>query len=171
MTSGAPLPPFAAIVVAAGKGLRAGGDRPKQFRFWRGKPVLEHSVQALLEAGANPLVIVAPSGMHAEARAASGVLEKAVIVDGGATRQASVRAGLEALCDDAPAAVLIHDVARPDLPRDVIEGLLAALELHPGAIPTLPVVDSLAVISEAGTMAGKAERETLRRVQTPQAFR
>lgn len=93
------------------------------------------------------------------------------MIEGGATRQASVRAGLEAIADLAPERVLIHDAARPDLPQAVIERLLSALENYPGAIPTLPVVDSLAVASEAGTMGGKAERETLRRVQTPQAFR
>ena len=82
-----------------------------------------------------------------------------------------MRAGLEALADFFPTRVLIHDAARPDLPRAVIERLLTALDTHPGAIPTLPVVDSLAVASAQGTMDGKAERETLRRVQTPQAFR
>jgi 2-C-methyl-D-erythritol 4-phosphate cytidylyltransferase/2-C-methyl-D-erythritol 2,4-cyclodiphosphate synthase len=78
---------------------------------------------------------------------------------------------LEALADADPAAVLIHDAARPDLPRNVIARLLDALDDEPGAIPVLPVVDSLAVASDAGTMAGSAERESLRRVQTPQAFR
>jgi 2-C-methyl-D-erythritol 4-phosphate cytidylyltransferase/2-C-methyl-D-erythritol 2,4-cyclodiphosphate synthase len=92
-------------------------------------------------------------------------------VHGGATRQESVRAGLEALAGDAPARVLIHDAARPDLPRAVIARLLAALDQHPGAIPVLPVVDSLAVAGISGVMTGKAERERLRRVQTPQAFR
>jgi 2-C-methyl-D-erythritol 4-phosphate cytidylyltransferase/2-C-methyl-D-erythritol 2,4-cyclodiphosphate synthase len=92
-------------------------------------------------------------------------------VHGGATRQESVRAGLEALAGDAPARVLIHDAARPDLPQEVVARLLTALDEHPGAIPVLPVVDSIAVAGAHGTMAGKAEREALRRVQTPQAFR
>jgi 2-C-methyl-D-erythritol 4-phosphate cytidylyltransferase/2-C-methyl-D-erythritol 2,4-cyclodiphosphate synthase len=162
---------FAAVIVAAGKGLRVGGETPKQFRQFRGLPVLRHSARALLEAGAQPLVIVAPAGMHAEALAAAGDPAGAILVDGGASRQESVRAGLEALAGDAPDLVLIHDAARPDLPQEVIARLLAALEDHPGAIPTLPVVDSLAVASDTGTMAGKAEREALRRVQTPQAFR
>lgn len=171
MASMSSLPTFAAVVVAAGRGLRVGGDTPKQFRTWRGKPVLEHSVSTLIEAGCDPLVIVAPEGLHAEARAAAGNPQGALTVSGGATRQASVRAGLEALSDAAPDKVLIHDAARPVLPLPVIERLLNALEDHSGAIPTLPVVDSLALASADETMAGKAEREKLRRVQTPQAFR
>ena len=165
------LPSFAGVIVAAGKGLRVGGDTPKQFRQFKGKPVLEHSVAALLEAGCDPVVIVAPEGLHAEALEAAGHPEDAITVDGAATRQGSVSAGLEALADAGPQRVLIHDAARPDLPFEVIARLLAALEDHAGAIPTLPVVDSLAVASEQGTMSGKADREALRRVQTPQAFR
>ena len=165
------LPSFAGVIVAAGKGLRVGCDTPKQFRQFKGKPVLEHSVAALLEAGCDPVVIVAPEGLHAEALEAAGHPEDAITVDGAATRQGSVSAGLEALADAGPQRVLIHDAARPDLPFEVIERLLAALEDHAGAIPTLPVVDSLAVASEQGTMSGKADREALRRVQTPQAFR
>jgi 2-C-methyl-D-erythritol 4-phosphate cytidylyltransferase/2-C-methyl-D-erythritol 2,4-cyclodiphosphate synthase len=157
-------------VVAAGKGLRVGGDTPKQFREWRGKPLIRHSVEALLEAGANPLVVVVAPDARDHAQAALSGLAELQFVAGGATRQDSVRAGLEALAASEPAHVLIHDAARPDIPRAVLEGLLAALEHHPGAIPVLPVVDSLAVASE-GVMTGKADRDALRRVQTPQAFR
>jgi 2-C-methyl-D-erythritol 4-phosphate cytidylyltransferase/2-C-methyl-D-erythritol 2,4-cyclodiphosphate synthase len=171
MVAPAPLPPFAAIVVAAGKGLRVGGDFPKQFRHWRGKPLVRHSVEALLEAGAAPLVVVIGADAGDEAAAALAGLEGLRFVTGGASRQDSVRAGLEALAADPPARVLVHDAARPDLPRAVIARLLDALENHPGAIPVLPVVDSLAVAGDEGAMAGKAERESLRRVQTPQAFR
>ncbi|MCZ8369440.1 MAG: bifunctional 2-C-methyl-D-erythritol 4-phosphate cytidylyltransferase/2-C-methyl-D-erythritol 2,4-cyclodiphosphate synthase [Porphyrobacter sp.] len=170
MATPSPLPPFAAIVVAAGKGLRVGGDTPKQFRDWRGKPLIRHSVEALLEAGASPLVVVVAPDARDHAQAALRGLAELQFVVGGATRQNSVRAGLEALDESAPAHVLIHDAARPDLPRAVLDGLLAALEHHPGAIPVLPVVDSLAFACD-GVMAGKAEREVLRRVQTPQAFR
>src|SRR5690606_11424590 len=93
-----------------------------------------------------------------------------VFVEGGATRQSSVRAGLRALSASSPRLVLIHDAARPHCPGEVIERLLAALAGHPAAIPVLPVVDSIAV-AEEGLMAGSVARETLRRVQTPQAFR
>ncbi len=171
MASLPPLPPFAAIVVAAGKGLRVGGDTPKQFRIWRGKPLLRHSVEALRSAGADPLVVVIAADAQADAAEALSGVDGVQFVTGGATRQDSVRNGLEALADAAPQRVLIHDAARPDLPCEVIARLLAALDNHPGAVPVLPVVDSLAVAGDSGLMAGKAERESLRRVQTPQAFR
>lgn len=171
MDAATPLPPFAAIVVAAGKGLRVGGDVPKQFRHWRGKPLVRHSVEALLEAGADPLVVVIGADAQADAKDALAGLTGVRFVTGGASRQDSVRNGLEALAPAAPARVLIHDAARPDLPRAVIGRLLEALAAHAGAIPVLPVVDSLAVAGSDGAMAGKAERELLRRVQTPQAFR
>jgi 2-C-methyl-D-erythritol 4-phosphate cytidylyltransferase/2-C-methyl-D-erythritol 2,4-cyclodiphosphate synthase len=171
MASLSDLPPFAAIVVAAGKGLRVGGDMPKQFRDWRGKPLVRHSVEALLAAGAHPLVVVISADAHEHASRALAGLDAVRFVTGGASRQDSVRNGLEAIAAEAPARVLIHDAARPDLTRDVIARLLDALEAHPGAIPVLPVVDSLAVAGADGAMAGKAERELLRRVQTPQAFR
>lgn len=170
MDAAPPLPAFAAIVVAAGKGLRVGGDVPKQFRAWGGKALIRHSVEALKAAGATPLVVVIAADAQADAQAALTGIEGIVFVTGGVTRQDSVRSGLEALADATPAHVLIHDAARPDLPRMVIARLLAALADHPGAIPVLPVVDSLA-LDNGGVMAGKAERDTLRRVQTPQAFR
>ncbi|MEE2793691.1 MAG: bifunctional 2-C-methyl-D-erythritol 4-phosphate cytidylyltransferase/2-C-methyl-D-erythritol 2,4-cyclodiphosphate synthase [Pseudomonadota bacterium] len=162
------LPSFAAIVVAAGKGLRAGQPLPKQFAMWRGKPVLRHSVETLLDAGARPLVIaVPPDGEQAVLDALAG-LEGFALVAGGTTRQQSVKKALAAV--DSAERILIHDAARPDLPLPVIERLLAALEHHPGAIPVLPVIDSLSVEND-GVMSGTAPRERLRRVQTPQAFR
>lgn len=170
MDAASPLPPFAAIVVAAGKGLRVGGDTPKQFRDWRGKPLIRHSVEALQSAGAEPLVVVIAADALTDAETALAGIEGVTFVTGGASRQDSVRSGLEALLAADPERVLIHDAARPDLPHAVIARLLTALADHPGAIPVLPVVDSLAIASN-GVMTGKAEREALRRVQTPQAFR
>ncbi|MEL6877022.1 MAG: bifunctional 2-C-methyl-D-erythritol 4-phosphate cytidylyltransferase/2-C-methyl-D-erythritol 2,4-cyclodiphosphate synthase [Pseudomonadota bacterium] len=164
-------PPFAAIVVAAGKGLRAGGELPKQFRNWRGKPLIRHSVEALTGAGAERVLVVLAEGTQELAEQALSGIANLTFVGGGVTRQESVRNGLEAMAEDAPELVLIHDAARPDLPIEVVERLVAALSQHPGAIPVLPVVDSLAVSGNGEIMAGKAERETLRRVQTPQAFR
>ncbi len=171
MSDGAPLPRFAAIVVAAGKGLRVGGDTPKQFRQWRGRSLLAHSVERLVQAGAGDIIVVIAKGAEDDARQALPGLSGYTLVAGGATRQESVRAGLEALVVAAPQLVLIHDAARPFLPAAVVDRLLGMLDQHPGAIPTLPVVDSLAIASPEGAMAGKADRDTLKRVQTPQAFR
>ena len=92
------------------------------------------------------------------------------LITGGETRQQSVRLGLEALAGDAPNMVLIHDAARPILPAAVTARLIAALAVQPAAIPVLPVVDSLAEERD-GMMQSAADREKLRRVQTPQAFR
>ena len=168
MQDPAPLPGFAAIVVAAGQGLRAGQPLPKQFAHWRGKPVLRHSVESLIAAGASPIVIAVPENGEQAAQAALAGLEGFRLVTGGETRQQSVARALRAL--GAAERVLIHDAARPDLPRAVIARLLAALDDHAGAIPVLPVVDSLS-LDTGGMMTGTAPREQLRRVQTPQAFR
>lgn len=158
-----------AIVVAAGAGLRAGQPVPKQFAPWRGKPVVRHSVERLMAAGVAPIVVVIPEGAQDVASAALDGLPVRLIT-GGASRQDSVRAGLEALADDAPAIVHIHDAARPILPLAVVERLEKALVEQPGAIPVLPVVDSLCNASD-NLMGAPARREALRRVQTPQSFR
>ncbi len=157
--------------MAAGKGLRAGQPLPKQFALWRGKPVLRHSVEALSAAGVAPVVVVIPEGAEAIAAEVLAGITGVECVTGGVTRQDSVRCGLEALASRAPARVLIHDAARPILPQAVIERLCAALDSHPGAIPVLPVVDSLCHAEDDGQMGPPARREALRRVQTPQAFR
>ena len=170
MARSAPHHPFAAIVVAAGKGLRAGGEQPKQFQNWRGKPLVRHSVEALLAQGAEEVVVAIPRGFSDFAGNILSDLKNVRTVMGGKTRQASVLKALEAFADMPPAYILIHDAARPDLPREVTQRLFEALEEHVGAIPVLPVVDSIAV-ADGDMMSGKAERETLRRVQTPQAFR
>jgi 2-C-methyl-D-erythritol 4-phosphate cytidylyltransferase/2-C-methyl-D-erythritol 2,4-cyclodiphosphate synthase len=162
-------PAFAAVIVAAGEGRRAGTAIPKQFALWHGKPVLRLAVERMVEVGVAALVIVVPEGRADETRAVLGDIH-ATFATGGVTRQASVRAGLEALAPDAPAVVLIHDAARPDCPPEVVVRLLAALEEHSAAIPVLPVVDSL-VLAEEDRMAAPVPRDKLRRVQTPQAFR
>lgn len=164
------LPGTAAVVVAAGKGLRAGGEIPKQFAPWRGKPLLRHSLEALAGAGIAPIVVAIPEGAEAIAGTVAEGIAGVRFVTGGATRQLSVRNALEVLEADAPVHVLIHDAARPVLPRAVIDRLLAALASHSGAIPVLPVVDSLCH-AEGEEMGATARRDELRRVQTPQAFR
>jgi 2-C-methyl-D-erythritol 4-phosphate cytidylyltransferase/2-C-methyl-D-erythritol 2,4-cyclodiphosphate synthase len=163
-------PSLAAVIVAAGKGRRAGGKVPKQFALWRGKPLVRHSAEALAKIGASPIVVAIPAGAQVLAQQALAGIDPVQLAVGGETRQESVRAALEYLADAPPSLVLIHDAARPDLPSQVVERLLSALGDRPGAIPVLPVVDSLAVAG-GELMAGTADRETLRRVQTPQAFR
>ncbi|MDP3908059.1 bifunctional 2-C-methyl-D-erythritol 4-phosphate cytidylyltransferase/2-C-methyl-D-erythritol 2,4-cyclodiphosphate synthase [Novosphingobium sp.] len=165
-----PLNGVAAVIVAAGAGLRAGQPVPKQFAVWRGKPVVRHSAEALAAAGINPIVVAIPPGADDVAGAALAGVAGVRLVTGGATRQESVRRALEALAGDAPRAVMIHDAARPILPRAVIDRLVTALAQQPGAIPVLPVADSLCA-ADGAVMGAPAERETLRRVQTPQAFR
>ena len=169
MTASAPssttAPTAAAIVVAAGQGLRAGGEVPKQFALWRGKPLVRHSAEALIRGGLAPIVVMIPAG--AEERASDALAGLDVeFVFGGATRQDSVAAGLERLADSPPGAVLIHDAARPGLTPDVIARLLEALETSSGAVPVLPVVDSL-----YRDCSGPVSRDSLHRIQTPQAFR
>jgi 2-C-methyl-D-erythritol 4-phosphate cytidylyltransferase/2-C-methyl-D-erythritol 2,4-cyclodiphosphate synthase len=165
----ASLPPFAAVIVAAGKGLRAGQPVAKQFAPWRGKPLVRHSAETFAALGARPIVVAIPDGADQIARTALAGLAGVQLVTGGATRRLSVRAALESMADAPPCLVLIHDAARPDCPPEVVGRLLCALGAHRAAIPVLPVVDSLA-FAGGGLMAGTARREDLRRVQTPQAF-
>jgi 2-C-methyl-D-erythritol 4-phosphate cytidylyltransferase/2-C-methyl-D-erythritol 2,4-cyclodiphosphate synthase len=132
--------------------------------------VLREAAEALRRGGAGTIIVAHPAGFSTEAVTAVFGLDDVVLTHGGSTRQESVRLALEALAEYAPELVLIHDAARPDCPGEVIERLLAALEAHPGAVPALPVVDSLAT-SDGDLIAGSAERASLRRVQTPQAFR
>jgi 2-C-methyl-D-erythritol 4-phosphate cytidylyltransferase/2-C-methyl-D-erythritol 2,4-cyclodiphosphate synthase len=157
----------AAIIVAAGKGVRAGGTIPKQFADLRGKPILLHSVTAL---SSHPMIsdviIVIGAGQQENARALQ--LETVSFVQGGAERRDSVRAGLEALERKSVTRVLIHDAARPFIPTAVIDALLAALDHAPGAVPALPVADTLARGND--TLGDNVPRAGLNRIQTPQAF-
>lgn len=169
MSKASPLPPFSAIVVAAGKGLRAGQPIPKQFATWRGKPVVRHSVENLLRQGAREVVVAIPEGAESIATDCLSGLDGFRLVIGGATRQQSVLRALEALGAIPHGIVLIHDAARPDVPVEVTRRLVENVTANQGAIPVLPVTDSLAIAHD-GMMTGTAKREDLRRVQTPQAF-
>lgn len=162
------LPAFAAIVVAAGSGSRSGGA--KQWRSLGGRPVIRWSVAALLEAGAEEVVVVAAPGAEAEANTALSGLIGWRLAPGGSTRAQSVRNGLAALAGPADRPVLIHDAARPLLDRGVIERVLAALDAADGALPALPVADSLRR-ADSDIVTGEVERDDLWRAQTPQAFR
>ncbi len=124
MSDTPPLPPFSVIIVAAGKGLRAGQPLPKQFAIWRGKPVLRHSVDAFLESGADRILVAIPDGADEIARQAAGEDSRIAFITGGDTRQQSVANALDALSGQAVEHVLIHDAARPIVPMQVIERLL-----------------------------------------------
>ena len=165
----------AAIVVAAGKGTRSGQKVPKQFALWRGKPLLRHAVECFEKKQFGPIVVVIPAGCERIAAKALAGIERVEFVIGGATRQESVRNALESLVDRETHRVLIHDAARPVIPDHVFGRLIDALFEHDGAIPVLPVIDSLAHAQPGQghyeTMGEPASREQLRRVQTPQEFR
>ncbi|MEJ7935583.1 bifunctional 2-C-methyl-D-erythritol 4-phosphate cytidylyltransferase/2-C-methyl-D-erythritol 2,4-cyclodiphosphate synthase [Sphingobium sp. AN558] len=161
-----------ALLVAAGRGSRAGGDCPKQFRLVGGKAVVAHAVEAL---SAHPMIdaiyIVIGEGQETEASALVTDGKIAAFVTGADSRRGSVKAGLQAIASSGGAArILIHDAARPFLPATVVDRLLTALERSAGAIPVLPVADTL--LREKGGLAGDTvDRAGLCRVQTPQAFR
>ncbi len=158
---------IAAIIVAAGKGERAGGGLPKQFAMLGGKSVLAHSVDAFIGHGAiDQVIVVIGAGQQELATAALAGRGTVQIIEGGAERQDSVAAGLAAVTADK---VLIHDAARPFLSAQVIDRLVASLETHDGAVPVLPVVDTLARNESA--LGDTVDRAALVRVQTPQAFR
>jgi 2-C-methyl-D-erythritol 4-phosphate cytidylyltransferase/2-C-methyl-D-erythritol 2,4-cyclodiphosphate synthase len=156
-----------ALIVAAGKGERAGAGLPKQYRPIGGKPVLRWAVEALARhpAVAGVRVVIGP-GQHDLAAAALAGLEVGPLIEGGAERGDSVRAGLRSVTGDA---VLVHDAARPFCPPDVIDRLLAPLELFEGAAPVLAVGDTLARASDR--IGEPVDRSSMVRVQTPQAFR
>ncbi|AQR73098.1 bifunctional 2-C-methyl-D-erythritol 4-phosphate cytidylyltransferase/2-C-methyl-D-erythritol 2,4-cyclodiphosphate synthase [Sphingomonas sp. LM7] len=153
----------AALIVAAGQGTRAGSIVPKQFARVAGKPMLAHSFAALSSHLAiDQVIVVIGEGQEGALREGLGDVP---FVIGGATRRESVRNGLDAIDADQ---VLIHDAARPFLSHAVIDALLTALETLEGALPALPVADTLA---RGGEVLGETvPRDDLVRVQTPQAF-
>lgn len=163
-------PRITALIVAAGSGSRAGGEDPKQFRLVRGQPMLRHSYSALAEHPEIDRVVVAiGEGQEQDAQAALSGLPPAIFVTGGATRRESVLNGLEAIAAAGGADfVLIHDAARPFLSAPIIDDLINALLEAPGAVPALPIVDSLARGDSA--LVETVVREHLWRIQTPQAF-
>ena len=159
-----------ALIVAAGQGNRVGGEVPKQYRVIAGKTVLAHAHEALASHDAiDGVVVVVAAGQQDLAQALLG--EDVQVVVGADSRRGSVHAGLEAIAAAGGAdIVLIHDAARPFLPPVVVDRLLDALMDKDGAIPILPVADTL-VRGADGFMENTVDRAQLHRVQTPQAFR
>ncbi len=156
----------AAILVAAGSGSRFGGDVPKQFLTVAHKPVIRHAAEHLLRH----VSLLQPVGAFAPIESALHGLSLLPTVPGGATRQESVRNGMEALAPHAPDYVLIHDAARPYVPAGTIEALLSKLRETAGAIPAAAVADTLKRV-ERGIITATVPRTALFRAQTPQAFR
>ncbi len=179
-TATAPQPDTLVLIVAAGRGSRAGDGLPKQYRRLNGKPVLVHTLEAFLRIGRigavqvvihpddrehydNALGLLPPS-WHARIR------QPAL---GGATRAITVRIGLEALAlaQDGAEVVLIHDAARPFVDEALIDRAITAGRDAGAAIPVLPVTDTVKRIDAAGVVMSTLDRDQLRVVQTPQAFR
>ncbi len=182
MPSGAPLPrstppfpasPCVALIVAGGSGQRFGAERPKQYLDLLGAPILRRTVLAFLRHPqiSGVRVVIDPAWRALYDRAVAG-LDLPEPVNGGATRQDSVRNGLEALAADspAPARVLIHDAARPLTDPATITAVIAALDEGPGAIAAVPVADTLKRGAD-GLVDTTVERTGLWRAQTPQGFR
>jgi 2-C-methyl-D-erythritol 4-phosphate cytidylyltransferase/2-C-methyl-D-erythritol 2,4-cyclodiphosphate synthase len=165
----------AALIVAAGRGKRAGGPLPKQYVALGGVPVLARALGAFL-AHPDIALVAAVIGEGDEALYGTAVagLERGKLlspIGGGPTRQASVGNGLRALCAHLPDRVLIHDAARPFVTRDVIDRVLGALAHGPGAIAALPVSDTLKQAGPGARIAATVDRAGLWRAQTPQGFR
>jgi len=160
--------PVAAVIVAAGRGVRAGGDRPKQLQTLAGKPVIQWSVDAFeTHAEVSQTILVVPADDEATYRAILG--DTCDIVAGGETRTDSVKAGLAACRIAEDDLVMIHDAARPGLSHGLISDLIEAAQNADGVAPALPVADALK--RETGDQLTSVNRDGLYRVQTPQVFR
>ena len=162
-------PSCVAILVAAGSGVRLGAAVPKAFCEVAGRTLLEHAVDRFrTHPAVQEVVVVAPAAHLAQARALSPT---STVVAGGETRQASVSAGLATLGGEVE-LVLVHDVARPFVPAEVITAVLEALAGGAdGAIPVVPIHDTVRRVDAAGELGGIVDRDALVAVQTPQGFR
>ncbi len=158
--------PTAALIVAAGSGTRAGGALPKQYRPIAGTPMLRRAYDAVAAHAGIDMVLVVVSADERDRAAA--ILPGAELVAGGSSRRESVASGLRHLADRGVGRVLVHDAARPFLPPAVIDRVLAALDRADGAVPVLPVADTLA--RGPDLLGDIVPRTDLARIQTPQGF-
>ncbi len=169
-----PLPRYA-VLVAGGSGLRMGADRPKQFLLLRGEPVLLHTLRRFAEPalGVAQVVVVLPADQITfwqQLCTEYNVTIPHTLVVGGASRWASVKAGLAALPAESPlgALVAVHDGVRPLVPRAVIEATYQAAARHGAAAAAVPPKDSVRMLGAAGS--SPLDRRRLRLMQTPQTF-
>ncbi len=162
----------AAIVVAAGRGERAGGDKPKQYRPLMGEPVLRRALRLF---AAHPTVeaiqpVIDFSHERDYQAAAAGLSKLLAPAPGGATRQRAVLAGLEAIENAAPLIVLVHDAARPFATSALLDRALQAVEFSGAAVPVLPIADTIKRVDASGRVTDTLDRAELRAIQTPQIF-
>jgi 2-C-methyl-D-erythritol 4-phosphate cytidylyltransferase len=150
-----------ALLVAAGSGERLGADRPKAFVVLAGRPMLEWSVEALVAAGIEEIVVALPPGGSAPSGCTG--------VPGGATRSASVRSALRGASQDPE--VVVHDAARPLVTPDHFRAALAALTSADAAIAAAPITDTVKQAGEDRRVTATLDRTQLWAIQTPQAFR
>lgn len=161
---------IAALVVAAGSGSRTGAMLPKQFMQVGGKAVVAHAIDRLRHPLIQSIQVVIGPGQEKLYRQAIGNRPLPPPILGGATRQQSVRNGIEALAAAGGVdAVLIHDAARPFLPSKVLEDLIDALDRSEAAVPALPVADTMALCNDV--LGAIISRDNVVKIQTPQAFR
>src|SRR5471030_363653 len=162
----------AAIIVAAGRGLRAGSGGPKQYRSIGGRTVISRAMEPFCR---HPQIFAVQPVLNPDDTAmfndAVSDMRYQPPASGGATRQASVRAGLEALASQSPDIVLIHDAARPFVTAAVISRAIDAAEITGAAVPAIAVTDTIKLIGDNGHVEATPERARLRIAQTPQAFR
>jgi 2-C-methyl-D-erythritol 4-phosphate cytidylyltransferase / 2-C-methyl-D-erythritol 2,4-cyclodiphosphate synthase len=164
----------AALIVAAGRGSRFGGDLPKQYCQLAGEPVLQRTISAFLAEDQVALVQTVihadDAALYEKATASQASARLANPVTGGPTRQASVLKGLQALADRGIEIVLIHDAARPFVSQALIKRAIDAAAIHRAAVPGASVTDTMVSVTD-GIITATPDRATLKAVQTPQAFR
>lgn len=164
-----------ALIVAAGRGSRAGEGVPKQYRLLNGRTVLERTLDCFFAHPSIGQVIVVThpddDGLYGEAIRSVKSEKLLPVAHGGETRQDSVRNGLEALSDLRPDLVLVHDAARPFVSNELIDRAIAAGETWQAAVPGVPVTDTIKIVGNEGEAISTPERDSLKAVQTPQAFR
>jgi 2-C-methyl-D-erythritol 4-phosphate cytidylyltransferase len=160
------------VIVAAGMGTRVGGEELKQFRWVAGRPMLLHSVQTFMARRDVAMVVVVLPRSHAADPPPwlfQCDIDRLLVSVGGRERSDSVANGLEDLPEEV-GTVLIHDAARPLVPDDLVDRVVREARRGHGAVPALPVVDTLKEVDEAGSIVRTVDRARLWRVQTPQGF-